>query len=299
MMIEPVVLATHRQLSASHPLLLLLDPHFEGTLYINSLGQKTVFAPGGAIETISSATRDAFRGLAVSAVKGLPFGAIALPTNLAARGVDDVTVIRDYPYRDDGLLVWKAIRDWAAAYVNLYYHSDGDVTGDAELQAWVNELLSPDGGRLTGFGGEGGIKTRAALIDTLTIILFTSSAQHWALNGPLSSLMTYVPYYPIGAYAPRPTATSGASEADFLAALPPLENAQLQFGASYFMGSVRYTVLGDYPRGHFTDERVRAALAGFQMSLNEVEATITARNAHRATPYPYMRPSVIPQSINI
>ena len=299
MMIEPMVLATHRQLSVSHPLHVLLDPHFEGTLFINSLGQKSVFAPGGTIETISAATRDGFRGLAVSAVTGFPFSATALPANLQSRGVDDVSVLKDYPFRDDGLLVWKAIHDWAAAYVSLYYPSDAEVRGDTELQAWVAELLSQDGGRMTGVGEDGGMRTRGGLIETVACILFTASAQHWALNGPLNTLMTYVPYYPMGAYQPRPTATSGATEADFLNVLPPIEQAQRQFGAAYLMGSADYTHLGEYPRGHFSDDRVRPLLEAFGASLDHVEAIIDERNRTRAVPYPFMRPSVIPQSINI
>lgn len=299
MVIEPIVLGTHRQLAASHPLHILLDPHFEGTLYINHTGQKTVFKAGGTIETISAATRDSFRALAVSAVDDFPFSQTALPANLKSRGVDDPSVIKDYPFRDDGLLVWKAINDWVSSYVSLYYPSDRDVAGDTELQAWVAELLSRDGGRMQGLGEDGGMKTRGCLIETVTCIIFTASAQHWALNGPLSTLMAYVPYYPIAAYQPRPTSTAGATEAGFLAALPPIEQAQRQFEASYLMGSVRYSTLGQYPPSCFSDERVRPLLADFRASLDRVEAEIGARNLGRKEPYPFLRPSVIPQSINI
>lgn len=299
MVIEPIVLATHRQLSTEHPLYVLLDPHFEGTLFINSLGQKSVFAPGGTIETISAATRASFRALAVSAVEGFPFSETALPRNLRSRGVDDVTVLRDYPFRDDGLLVWNAIEAWVSSYASLYYASDLDVQQDTELRAWLAELSAPDGGRLQGVGAPDGLTTRATLIETVTCILFTASAQHWALNGPLSSLMAYVPYYPIAAYQPPPTATSGATEADYLALMPPLEQAQRQLGASVLMGSVRYTTLGEYPRGHFADSRVQPLLAAFARELDRVEATIDQRNRERAVPYPFMRPSLIPQSINI
>ena len=301
MVIEPIVIATHRQFGAAHPLNILLDPHFEGTLFINHLGQKTVFAPGGKIEQISAATRDSFRALAVSAVDPahFQFGETALPWNLKSRGVDDPNIIKDYPFRDDGLLVWKAIDDWVASYVAVYYRSDQDVSADSELQAWVSELLSPTGGRLAGLGDGSGLRSRAALIETVTCIIFTASAQHWALNGPLDTLMAYVPYYPIAAYQPRPRATSGATEKDFLALLPPIELAQTQFFASYLMGSVNYTTLGEYARGWFDDERIRPLLTAFKTALNDVEAAINARNQQRTVPYTFLKPSVIPQSINV
>jgi len=44
---------------------------------------------------------------------------------------------------------------------------------------------------------------------------------------------------------------------------------------------------------------VRPLLAAFEASLDQVEATINERNQNRAVPYPFMKPSVIPQSINI
>jgi arachidonate 15-lipoxygenase len=152
---------------------------------------------------------------------------------------------------------------------------------------------------MRGLGEGGGMKTRACLIETVTSIIFTATAQHWALNGPLSTLMAYVPYYPIAAYQPRPKVTTGATEKNFLDTLPPIEQAQRQFGASYLMGSVRYTTLGQYPRGCFSDERVRPLLAAFDDDLDKVESTINARNATRSVPYPFLRPSVIPNSINI
>ncbi|MGC3200850.1 AraC family transcriptional regulator, partial [Pseudomonas aeruginosa] len=35
-----------------------------------------------------------------------------LPESLKARNVDDPAALPDYPNRDDGLLVWNAIRQW-------------------------------------------------------------------------------------------------------------------------------------------------------------------------------------------
>ena len=44
-----------------------------------------------------------------------------LPQDIVARGVGADSALGDYPYRDDGLLVWNAIESWAKAYVRTYY----------------------------------------------------------------------------------------------------------------------------------------------------------------------------------
>ena len=52
--------------------------------------------------------------------------------------------------RDDALLVWNAIREWARQYVWLYYADDNAVVGDTELAAWADSLAGE--ARITGFG---------------------------------------------------------------------------------------------------------------------------------------------------
>ena len=58
----------------------------------------------------------------------------APPRVLARAGSEQIT---NYPYRDDALLVWAAIEDWASAYVHHCYASDQAVSEDRELAAWV------------------------------------------------------------------------------------------------------------------------------------------------------------------
>lgn len=293
MIIEPLVLATRRNLSARHPVRILLEPHFAGTLAINRAGQVTVFAEGGAIEKVGAATRPAFRRLAVQAVQTQGLRDLEPRRALAARGLLDKSVLPDFPFREDSLAVWDAIAAWVSANLSLYYLDNEDVAGDSELQAFVSELGALDGGRLTGVGA---VDTLADLAEVVAITIYTASALHWALNGPLRTLMTFVPNYPLAAYAEPGT---HVTDADLLAMMPPLDQAQRQFEAAYGMGSTRYGQLGVYPEGHFSDVRVGLELARFQAELAQVEAAIVARNALRDQPYEMLLPSQIPASINI
>jgi len=93
--------------------------------------------------------------------------------------------------------------------------------------------------------------------------------------------------------------TTGATEADFLAMLPPLSEAKLQLQTGYLLGSVYFSTLGDYGHNYFHDERLVKPLQDFQDELKSVESAIAARNESRSQPYEYLLPSRIPQSINI
>jgi arachidonate 15-lipoxygenase len=296
--IGPFVMATHRQLLPTHPLSILLRPHFEGTLNINNGAQSLLMAPKGGVDTNLAATIECARALTVAGLQTYGFNSAMLPKQLEQRGVGDLTALPLYPYRDDALLLWEAIQDWASAYLSLYYADDVAVQQDLDLQNWVAELLAFDGGRVVDFGEAGQIQTLGYLIDAVTLIIFTASAQHAAVNFPQGDIMTYSPAMPLAAYAPAPSHPIH-TEDEYFELLPPLHQAQGQLELCYLLGQVYHTVLGQYDAEWFVDDRVQAPLQAFQDRLQEIETAIALRNQMRPYPYPYLQPSKIPQSINI
>jgi arachidonate 15-lipoxygenase len=298
--IEPFIIATHNQLSPTHPLFILLTPHFEGTLAINDAAQRILIAPFSLVDRNLSGSIDQSRVFAVKAAQSyqLNINASTLPQTLARRGVDDTSSLPDYPYRDDALLLWGAINQWVEDYVNHYYTSDAAVQGDAELQNWVAELVAHDGGRLNNVGAANRISTRAQLVELVTLICFTASVQHAAVNYPQATIMTYTPAMSLAGYSPAPAPQEGYSESAFLKFLPPLDRAKSQLDILYLLGSVYYTRLGDYGDDYFTDPAIQNHLAKFKQELIKIEEEINERNKTR-TPYEFLLPSRIPQSINI
>lgn len=297
--VEPFVLATHNQLPAAHPLSQLLTPHFTGTLAINDAAQSSLIAPGGGVDTLMSGSIGQSRLFAVKGALSVlqNVNSVSLPQLLAARGVDDTSKLPDYPYRDDALLLWNALGKWISNYVGHYYADDAAVQADTALRGWVAELVAHDGGRLDNIGTNNQLTTRAELIELLTLVCFTASAQHAAVNFPQAEIMTYAPAMPLAGYTPAP-ANGGVSFPDFLKLLPPLEIAETQLQVGFVLGSVYYTQLGQYGAGYFTDPTVQGFLAQFQQDLAQIETTINQRNQTR-TPYTFLLPSRIPQSINI
>jgi arachidonate 15-lipoxygenase len=303
LVIEGVAMATHRHLATVHPLWALLVPHFEGTLFINEAAATSLIAPDGPIDHIFAGTIHSTQALAVAARLDFDFTAKMLPHDLAARGVGPGSALADFPYRDDALLVWEAIHGWVKAYVGLYYASDADVTGDSELAAWAACVAGE--AKVKGFGP---INSVAALVDACTMIIFTASAQHAAVNFPQKDIMAFAPAVTGAGWQSAPASQSGQDKTGWLAMIPPMALALEQLNVLELLGSLHYRPLGDYRSTNapydawFADPRVTAPegpLATFQAHLASVDAQIAARNAERMRPYPYLQPSLIPTSINI
>lgn len=303
---EAIVLATARHLAANHPLTVLLRPHFEGTLHINHEAVTIMLAPKGAIDRIFAGTIESIHGLAARTLQVPDYLERMLPRDLAARGVDDKTMLPDYPYRDDSLRIWSAIHAWIREYVGTYYHTDLDVIQDNELAAWTRALSEPV--HCGGVAGFGSITNRQMLVDKLTHIVFTASAQHAAVNFPQWTDMSQARALSGGCWALAPSSSTPNTEQSWLDLLPPLQLAELQLEFLYLLGSVYHTQLGDYrnnrwPYGDALDDpAIALPLSRFRSTLEVIERDIMAINQNRnlrAVPYEHLLPSRIPQSINI
>jgi arachidonate 15-lipoxygenase len=308
LVIEAVAIATHRHLADIHPLWALLVPHFEGTLFINDQAAKSLIAPNGPIDHIFAGTIASSEQAAADDRLAFDFMAKMLPADLAARQVNDPQKLPDYPYRDDALLVWQAIHHWVREYVDVYYASDAAVTADTELAAWSAALASE--GRISNFPTS--ISGREQLTDICTMILFTASAQHAAVNFPQKDIMAFAPAVTGASWGPAPAGADN-DKASWLAMMPPRKLALEQIDVLWLLGSLHYRPLGDYRSNAypypswFQDSAITGAggagndapLPRFQAALKAVEEQIVERNANRMRPYPYLQPSLIPTSINI
>lgn len=303
LMMEPIALATHRALAPNHPLSRLILPHCEGTISVNDTAVHHLLADGGAIDQTFAATISSIRTVAANAVLQHDFRGDTPGRRLAARGLDDASVLPDNAYRDDSARVWGAIERWVSAYVRRAYPSEQAVTADPELRSWVSALSRPPGaGGLNGFGL---VVSRADLSDVLCKIVYTASAGHASVNFPQWTDSGFAPRMAGAAYAPVPP--TGATEAQWYAMLPTLEKAELHAEFLYLLGTLYYSRLGQYRSPDWPNEIgfrdpvvLEDLLPAFQRDLDGVEAAIDADNRDsRKVPYEHLRPSRIPQSINV
>ncbi|KAJ4953597.1 hypothetical protein NE237_030429 [Protea cynaroides] len=200
---EPFILAAHRQLSAMHPIFKLLDPHMRYTLEINGLARQTLISASGVIESCFTPGKYCME-MSAAAYRNLwRFDLEGLPADLIRRGmaVEDPTqphglklVIEDYPYANDGLLIWFAIESWVRTYVNRYYPDSSVIHSDIELQAWYSEAINVGHADLREESWWPKLSDAESLTSILTTLIWLASAQHAALN---------FGQYPYGGYVPN------------------------------------------------------------------------------------------------
>ncbi|GKE55496.1 linoleate 13S-lipoxygenase 2-1, chloroplastic-like protein, partial [Tanacetum coccineum] len=199
---EPYIIASNRQLSAMHPIYRLLHPHFRYTMEINALARESLINYGGIIESCFSPGKYSIELSAVAYGQLWRFDQEALPADLIRRGMAEEDpnsphglklAIEDYPYANDGLVLWDAIKDWVTNYVNHYYPEPNLVTSDEELQAWWTEI------RTIGHQDKKDepwwpiLETPQDLIKILTTMIWVTSGHHAAVNFGQYDFAGYVP----------------------------------------------------------------------------------------------------------
>lgn len=307
LVLEPFVLATANELAPNHPLSVLLKPHFQFTLAINELAREQLISPGGYADALLAGTLEASISVIKAAIKEYleNFTEFAVPRELTRRGVGETDVdgegenlLPDYPYRDDALLLWNAIKAYVSDYLNLYYTSSAKILGDTELQNWAKKLISPEGGNVTGLVPNGELTTLDQLVEIVTQLIFVSGPQHGAVNYPQYDYMAFVPNIPLATYGNPPGRDVEINEETILNILPPQKLAAKQLELMRTLSIFRANRLG-FPDREFVDVRAQGVLKKFQARLQEIEQAISVRNETRLEPYLFLLPSNVPNSLNI
>ncbi|PWZ52287.1 putative lipoxygenase 8, chloroplastic [Zea mays] len=203
--VEPYIIAANRQLSEMHPVYQLLHPHFRYTMRINALARSALINAGGIIELSFSPQRYAMELSSVAYDKLWRFDTEALPADLVRRGmaVEDPAAehglrltIPDYPFANDGLLVWDAIKGWVTAYVARFYPDASTLAGDAELQAFWTDVRTVGHGDKKDAPGWPALDSPDSLAHALTTIIWVASAHHAAVNFGQYDFAGYFPNRP-------------------------------------------------------------------------------------------------------
>ncbi|NQZ10823.1 MAG: arachidonate 15-lipoxygenase [Algicola sp.] len=310
--VEPCILATHRQLSDRHPLHKLLMPHFRFSININDDARHKLIAPGGVIATnVGPAIDETLKQVAKARLNW------RWDDNRPDRMFKSRSITQDelplFPFRDDTLLLWKAVRNFVSTYIKHYYADDRAVAADTELQEWIHEMTSP---LYAGFEGMRGlvetddderpyrIESLDYLIDVIAHLIYLAGPQHANANYAQYPLMSYMPCVAGTIYNPPPTRnTKLQTEDDLIKWYPPLDVALYTFSFEYLLSSIQYDKLGYYDENlrhpYFDDAVIRDMVEDFQEELALIEIEIRKRNKTRPYPYTFQLPSKIPNSISI
>jgi arachidonate 15-lipoxygenase len=291
LMLSRIVISTRRALAPNHPVRILLEPHFQGTLRVVNEGTRDLVEPGGFTPLLQSVDLNGVFELLHRSFERHDWDYFNPRVCYARRGVDDPEL--EYPFRDDRLRILRHIDDFVESYLGLYYHDNEEVALDTELSAWMEELEA--GGKIRGIRRP--LHSISALRDLVGEIIDRTSLLHTAINYSVFDLMSFPPNMPAAIYGPGPDDLASVTEADLRRMLPTKDNANLQLADTFFVQNMLLDPLGAYKNAQFADGRVAALIDRFRRVLADEELLIGRDNSRRTATYEILLPSRLSTSI--
>nr|XP_033796844.1 arachidonate 5-lipoxygenase-like isoform X1 [Geotrypetes seraphini] len=294
-------IAMYRQFPEVHPLFKLLVPHVRFTMAINTKAREQLIGINGIFDKANATGGGGHMQLLVRAIGGLTYDSLCLPKAMKLNGMESKEDISYYFFRDDGLMVWEAVTNFVTDVVNIYYHSDEVVCEDTELQAFVKDVFVKGLRNKKASGFPECLKTQEKLIEYLTMVIFTASAQHAGVNFGQFDWCSWIPNAPPTMRCPPPKQKSTVTQKYIMESLPDRGRSCWHLGAVWALSRFQDSelFLGMYPDEHFTEKPVKEAMLAFRKNLNGICSFIQDRNKNMKLPYYYLSPDRIPNSVAI
>ncbi|XP_065106179.1 polyunsaturated fatty acid 5-lipoxygenase-like [Paramisgurnus dabryanus] len=295
---EVFEVAMYRQLSTVHPVYKLLTPHVRFTIAINAEAREKLISDDGVFSRISSISGKGMEQLLGRATKTLTLKSLCFPETIKVREMEKAP---KYYYRDDGMMIWKAINSFVSDVIEIYYDSDEKVQQDVEIQGFVKDVSIFGMQDSKGDKFPQSLNTRAELTEYLTAVIFNASAQHAAVNFGQFDWFGWIPNSPSTMRQPPPQ-QKGETDLKFIMDSLPDRGCSSEvlgttWALSQFQENERY--LGMYPDMCFTEPAVKEAIKRFRKTLDEVTDSIKRRNKELTMDYCYLSPNKIPNSVAV
>ncbi|XP_036437024.1 hydroperoxide isomerase ALOXE3-like isoform X2 [Colossoma macropomum] len=293
---EVFTVAMIRNLPSCHPLYKLLLPHTRYTLQINIMARNRLISVDGYFAKCTAIGKS-MTILLKRAASSLTYSSLCLPDDIKERGLE---TIPNYYYRDDGLDLWNIIYKFVFGFVSHYY-SDQDVQEDKELQAWLTEIRENALLDNSEAGFPEDFSTVKELAKFVTMVIFTVSVQHAAVNNGQFDFGGWMPNFPSSLQCPPPSHKGSTTKDFLLAALPDVRTTVHTMAVVYLLsqGSSDRYPLGHYPEELFSEETALKLITQFKKDLQDLEKKIDTRNKKLDLPYTYLNPRNVDNSVAI
>ena len=237
---ETYSMGVMRNLPDAHPLYKLLLPFFRYTMAINSRARETLINGGGIIDRIFLVGGEGKVKLIKRAYTAYSVHLTNIVRSLDRRGVNNPEELPGYYYRDDGLKVWGALKEYVGKVIRHFYANDAAVKADMELENLTADLHqngfpSATPGEPDGHDFPAEFSTREDLIEHCTLMAFTGSAQHASINFGQYLYYGFVPNAPTAVRVAPPTRKDEVTMETILQALPSKEAGTLGIGIAHLL----------------------------------------------------------------
>uniref|UniRef100_A0A668TX54 Lipoxygenase domain-containing protein n=1 Tax=Oreochromis aureus TaxID=47969 RepID=A0A668TX54_OREAU len=287
-----------RNLPMVHPLYKLLIPHTRYTLNINFLARMLLISKGGTFAKFTSSGGEGALTILRRSLSTLTYSSLCIPDDIAERGLKDVP---NFYYRDDGLQLWEIISRFVKSTLAFYYKTDAEVQEDTELQNWIKEIFQYGFLSQESTGIPQKFTTVDEMVKFVTMVIFTCSAQHSAVNSGQYDFGGWMPNSPTTMELAPPKEKGTTTEKTILETFPSV-NTTVHAMATVWLLSKQSSdsiFLGQYPEKHFTERFPLLKIKEFQEELKKLSADIKARNSSLDLPYTYLDPEVVENSVSI
>ncbi|XP_057217067.1 hydroperoxide isomerase ALOXE3-like [Triplophysa rosa] len=290
--------ATLRRLPEIHPLYQLLMPHIQTTLQINIQARATLLAKDGVFDKSISCGLDAAKLLLARGTQRLRYSSMCVPDDLRCRGLDTLPICY---YAQDAIRVWDALHRFVEGWSSLYYCNDEDIQQDCELQNWIREIFMKGFLGLSHTGIPQSFQTTAEMCKFVTVVIFTCSALHSAVNFSQLDYNLWIPNSPAALVRPPPQTKGLTTEDELVSFLPGVNSSchVLSILSLLSQHAIDYVPLCHYKEWYFRSGATLRLVEKVQKELKKIARDITKRNTQLELPYTYLSPDYIENNLAI
>ncbi|KAI9525377.1 hypothetical protein NQZ68_005923 [Dissostichus eleginoides] len=295
---EVFTVSLMRNVSREHLLHKLLLPHTRYTLHINVLARTNLISENGAFSQFVASGGETLKTILKRSLSSLTYSSLCIPEDITERGLQ---VVPNFYYRDDGLKLWDIIQRFVQGMLSFHYRSDADVEHDEKLQNWISEIFEYGFLSQSSTGIPQSFTTVEELVKFVTMVIFTCSGQHSAVNSGQYDYGGWMPNTPTTMQLPPPTAKGKTSEETLLQTLPNKGQTANAMSTLWLLSnSISDTAhLVHYPDADFDETTHCELIRAYKGELQTLSARICLRNMSLEVPYTYMDPAKAENSVAI
>ncbi|KAM9327814.1 polyunsaturated fatty acid lipoxygenase ALOX15B-like [Pholidichthys leucotaenia] len=295
---EVFTVAVMRNFNREHPMYKLLVPHTHFTLQINYLARQSLISKDGVFTKFAASGGEGVMKILKRSLKSITYRSLCIPDDIEDRGLSGVP---NYYYRDDGLKLWEIISRFVEKILGYYYKDDTMVKQDTKLQDWIQGIFEHGFLKCQESGIPQEFTTLDEVVKFVTMVIFTCSAQHSAVNSGQYDFCGWMPNAPVSLQQPPPTKKGEATEKTIVDTLPSVNTTAQGLAAIYLLSkpSTEDVCLGEYPWDYFTEKFPCMAIREFEVELKKQSIEIEERNLKLELPYTYLDPEVVTNSVTI